>query len=107
MFVFDERNNWSLFDSYVESVQVYFQKFFQLNQLILLSLDVEQNPDTLNIQILLLWQKYVIYYWHQNYFTFITYRSRHFVANLSTDINNNILLVMEIHICRVNDFSIE
>ena len=47
------------YDSYVESVQVYFRKLFQLNQLliIVLSFDVEQKPDTLNIQILLLWQK--------------------------------------------------
>ena len=43
--------------SYVESVQVNFRKFVHLNQLILLSFDVEQKPHTLNIQILLLKQK--------------------------------------------------
>ena len=53
--VFDERNNF--YDSYLESVKVYFRKFVHLNQLIALSIDVEQKPQTLNIQILRLRQK--------------------------------------------------
>ena len=44
-FVFDERHNLRSFMTHnvVESVQVYFGKFFQLNQLNLLRFKVEQK----------------------------------------------------------------
>ena len=97
--------------SYVKSVQVYYQKIFQLNQLIVLGFDVEQKPHTLNIQILRT-EMYAIYYW-QNYFTFITYRSyftdlihtysfitRHFAIHISTNIYKNILRNGNTHMLR-------
>ena len=50
------------YDSRVESVQVYFRKVVHLNQLIVLSFDVEQNRHTLNIQILHLRRKCIKIY---------------------------------------------
>ena len=90
--------------SYVESVQVYFRKFFQLNQLIVLCFDMEQKSNTLNIQILFLWQNVCNLLLASNLFYI---HHIQIATNLSTDIYKNLLLLnRNTHLWR-NDFSIQ